>query len=281
MVTPSELLALVGRAWVRLLVYPGGLSLFAIVWFAFEFLPANTNHERNRFSSIRARLVAWASNIKALNAPIVLAAPWLAVSLLPFPGAVHLGRGIDSVVTLALLDVPLWYALWRELRIVGLQERGVSRLAAALNGYPTLLLATLLLATNSSLELGQLVRPPAALSIDTFAHWVGATGFTLALPPIIGIGPFTVAGEPRMQLGLRVRTVGFWALASLVWMAPLQDQIWQVLPPILLAVLLYICHQTTFEQPARTWARGYVVLAWLLLVVLLVTACWQLATRLR
>jgi len=41
--TANELLALLGRAWPRLLIYPGGLAAFTLIW-----LIARTKTPENR-----------------------------------------------------------------------------------------------------------------------------------------------------------------------------------------------------------------------------------------
>lgn len=277
-VTPSELLALVGRAWTRLLLYPGGLSMLVATWFAFSIVPALLNRKERKKRGEKE------NNFFALFAvifsPISVAAPWLGVALMPLPGAVDLGRGIDIVIVLALLDVPLFQAIGQEIRSQDMRQSGIARLAAALNGYPALIFAVLLLASNGSLELGLLVQPPSSFP-NAILHWAGAAGFVVALPPVIGLGPFTTCAEPSLRFGLQLRAVGLWVLAALPWMSPLQGQIWQVLPPLLLALLLRAFHRVTQRQTALVWARGYVAFTGLLLLILFGGTAWQVALRLQ
>ncbi|MBC8161269.1 MAG: hypothetical protein H7Z42_08620, partial [Roseiflexaceae bacterium] len=227
----SELLAIIGRSWSRLLLYPGGLTLLALMLgasFVFRLFPA------------------WL---------VPLAAPWLAVALLPLPGAIDLGRGIDVVVALALLDLPLLCALALELRGDPAQQRtGARRLAAALNGYPGLLLALLLLATNGSLELAQLALVPVQPEL-ALTHWAGAAALVLALPAVIGLGAFATPAPPQLALALRTRQIGYAMLALLPLLAPLEG-LWLVAPPPLLALALWLFHRRTREQPARRWAQA-------------------------
>ena len=259
--TPSELLALVGRSWSRLLLYPGGLALLLALLV-------------RTFSKQR-----WGVGRVAL---LPLAAPWLAVALLPLPGAVDLGRGIDAVVITALFDLPLLHTLAIELRGDATQRvRGARRLAAALNGYPALLLALLLLvAGNGSLELAQLARVPAQPEV-LLTHWVGAVALVLALPPVLGIGAFATPEPPAsLEFALRLRQIGYVLLALLPLIAGLDNQIWQALPLIVVPLTLWLFHQLTRNHTPRRWAWTYLALDLLLLVALLASAAWSLNTRL-
>ena len=123
--------------------------------------------------------------------------PWLALALLPLPLAVALPRQIDIVVALALLEWPNLLAIRQELR-----TGGVRRLAAALNSYPPLILATLaLMQAGNSLELAALARAPgdsAALS-TRMLHWLGVIALALALPPALGLGPFADGGRTTLR----------------------------------------------------------------------------------
>jgi hypothetical protein len=178
--------------------------------------------------------------------------PWLALALLPLPLAVGLPRQIDIVVALALLEWPNVLAIRQALRAGDMR-----RLAAALNCYPPLILATLALAqAGNSLELAALARPPGdSATTSTHAlHWLGVIALALALPPALGLGPFADDRRPTtddrrpanlpvpnlqspipnprsliptsiarffaagtLQLGLRLRTLGLVTLAALPW----------------------------------------------------------------
>jgi hypothetical protein len=196
-VTANELLALLGRAWSRLLIYPGGLAAFGLVWLISTL--------QNRFSSPLAPHAPFPAPAAGSEEPpqrrgegsllalssVVL--PWLAIALLPLPLAVTLPRQIDIVVALALLEWPNVLAIRQELRAGDMR-----RLAAALNSYPPLILATLALAqAGNSLELAALARTPGDSSaISTRAlHWLGVIALALALPLALGLGPF--AGDRR------------------------------------------------------------------------------------
>jgi len=134
---------LLGRAWSRLLLYPGGLTAFGVVWLISTL--------QNREPRTKNHLVECREGSRFLVlGSIVL--PWLALALLPLPLAVGLPRQIDIVVALALLEWPNVLAIRQDLRAGDMR-----RLAAALNSYPPLILATLALAqAGSSLELAAL-----------------------------------------------------------------------------------------------------------------------------
>jgi hypothetical protein len=220
-VTANELLSLLGRAWSRLLIYPGGLTAFGVIWLLslrqqqvlrtakHIFNPSVLDDRRqtmddappcivHRLSSIAGTLLRFGA-ISARHQSLFrrdgywvlssIVPPWLALALMPLPLAVALPRQIDSIIALALLEWPRLLAIRQDLRVGDMR-----RLAAALNSYPPLILATLALAqAGNSLDLAALARAPgesAATSIVAL-HWLGAIALALALPPALGIGPFT------------------------------------------------------------------------------------------
>ena len=291
--TLAELLALLGRSWSRLLLYPGGLGLLLAVALAMG-RHSDTATQRhgdgsqlskgwNTVSLIRNLFTAIVFLRKGLaDSLLVLAAPWLAVALLPLPGAVDLGKGLDVVVALALLDVPLFAALWAELRGAALdRERGARRLVAALNLYPPLLLALLLLAAAAgSLELGQLASAPPAPELVA-AHWLGATALLLTLPSVLGLDLFAAPPVPiERSLAMHIRAVGYCLLALLPLLAPL-DGLWKLAPPFGVAFALWLFDRTTRRWHPRAFANIFFALALLLLGALLALAAWQLRQRLR
>ncbi len=181
--TANELLALLGRAWSRLLIYPGGLAAFGVVWLISTL--------QNREPRTENRIVEPLDGYRFLALSSIIL-PWLALALLPLPLAVELPRQIDIVVALALLEWPNVLAIRQQLRVADMR-----RLAAALNSYPPLILATLALAqAGNSLDLAALARVrgnPASISTHAL-HWLGAVALALALPSALGIGPFTHEG---------------------------------------------------------------------------------------
>lgn len=275
--TANELLAMLGRAWPRLLLYPGGMAAFALIWLAGRV---------RRGKSLDGERVATA--LPGALAISAVAAPWLGLALLPLPLSAPLSRRTDLIVALALLEWPLVLTIAAEFRspAPGAEARTARRLAAALNSYPPLILATLALAQSArSFEVEALARPPdaTALARDAALHWIGAVALALALAPALGIGPFA-AGQPdqrTLRIGLQLRGVGLAALAALPWLAPFGERPWLMpLPALLLAALLWGFDRAAAGRPARGWARACLALAGLLLLALLWAAAGALRDRL-
>jgi hypothetical protein len=224
--------------------------------------------------------------------------PWLALALLPLPLAVALPRQIDIVVALVLLEWPNLLALRQELRAGDMR-----RLAAALNSYPPLILATLALAqAGNSLELAALARPPGSLAATSTSalHWLGAIALALALPPALRLGPFADDRRPttddrrpttgdeafppsRILIGLRLRALGLVVVAALPW-AGAESTGLALLRMLgaaaLIAGLLWGADRLTHGQAARRWAWAYLGLDALLLLALLGAAYLALQLRL-
>jgi hypothetical protein len=325
--TANELLALLGRTWSRLLIYPGGLAAFLLIWLiertknkeqrTQEPEPRTENHRTTgpqnrepRIEDRRSRIDLRRSSIFDLLSlifyPLSSAAgwleasaivlPWLGLALLPLPHAAGMGRQIDLVAMLALLEWPLLLAIALELRR-GATVSATRRLAAALNSYPPLILAALLLASAyGSFETTALARPPDAGTPAPAAwlHWLGAGAWLLALPGALGIGAFA-AGPPQqhiLRFGLWLRTLGLVALAALPWL-PLvagpdaNDQgsispawLWLLLPPLAITALLWGYSRLTAGRAARPWARAYLALDAVLLAILIWAAYTALQARL-
>ncbi len=270
--TLSELLTLVGLAWSRLLLFPGGAAALAAAW-----LVARARGREPGEKSAAAALAA--------GDIVALALPWLGLALLPLPFAPPMGRKTDLVVALALLEWPLLREIGRALRgPAPARVAGRRALAAWLNGLPALLLAALALAQAAgTLDIAPLARAPAAdAPLDQQAlHWGGALGLALALAPLLGRGPFGPGlGRAPGGLALRLREVGLIALASLPWLGPfgaLQEEgplgapaIGAcVLAPALLLALLLACDRLAAGHSPRRWAWAYVGVDGLLLALLL------------
>jgi hypothetical protein len=276
--TANELLALLGRAWPRLLIYPGGLAAFALVW-----LLIRTKKEEPRTENQRTR---FGSRFSVLGSSAIVL-PWLGLALLPLPHAAAIGRQTDLIAGLALLEWPLLLAIAAELRgCDAAPQRVRSRLAAALNSYPPLILATLaLVAAAGSLDLAVLARTPAEETPARIAllHWLGACAWLLALPPALGIGAFATRAPamPALRIGLGLRAAGLVAIGALPWF-PLvattdehasitADARWLLLPlpPLIIAGLLWGFSRLTAGQSSRGWARACLALDVALVVVLL------------
>jgi hypothetical protein len=304
--TVNELLALLGRAWPRLLIYPGGLVAFAVVW----LLVGTKNKERrtsqpttddlrkaqpeSQFSILHSQFPIPSSWLD-LSAVVL---PWLGLALLPLPHAAAIGRQTDLIAGLALLEWPLLLTIAVELRGCGAAPQHVHRrLASALNSYPPLILATLVLVSAAgSLDLATLARAPTETTPAHVAvlHWLGAAAWLLALPPALGLGAFAAhtLSARTLHVGLGLRAVGLVAIAALPWF-PLvatsdenvsitADARWLLLPlpPLVIAGLLWGFARLTAGRPARSWARAYLALDVALLLALLWTAYTALQARL-
>jgi hypothetical protein len=313
--TANELLALLGRAWPRLLIYPGGLAAFALVWLIGRTknqeprtknnptnpgLSLDEGDERRKDTIDRTPTNYEREPWSVVGSPLDMSAvvlPWLGLALLPLPGAAGISRQTDLITVLALLEWPLLLAIVAELRES--DAAWPRRLAAALNSYPPLILATLVLtSTGGSFDMTALARPPDA---DTplsaaLVHWIGAIAWLLALPPALAIGAFA-AGMPdqrTLRTGLRLRTVGLVAIAALPWfplvgganMAPGGPSangpawLWLPLAPLLIVALLWGYSRLTARHSARRWARAYLAFDAALLLVLLWAAYTALQARL-
>ncbi|HEU5012505.1 MAG TPA: hypothetical protein VFT66_08170 [Roseiflexaceae bacterium] len=269
--TANELLSFLGRAWWPLLVYPGGLTAFALVGLLgrFERSASPIHHSPDLFARVSA-----------------VAAPWLALALTPLPSVVNLGRPLDAVALLALLEWPLLLAVATALTTgdkAAWQAAG-RRVAAVLNGYPSLLLALLALAwSGGSLQLTTLASPPDDLATLTTKglHWFGAVTLALALPPVLGLGPFAAPppGDLALRIGLRLRLLGYLALAVLPWFPLPGDNAWlRPLPPIVIALLLWLFNRIA-KGGTRRWAVAYNVFAAVQLLALLGVALDALRLR--
>jgi hypothetical protein len=225
--------------------------------------------------------------------------PWLGLALLPLPFAATIGRQTDLVAGLALLEWPLLLTLAAELRDYGAEtsQNVRLRLAAALNGYPPMILATLVLVSAAgTLDLAALARAPdgATPARAALLHWLGAAAWLLALPPVLGIGAFATRppGARALRIGLGLRALGLAAIAALPWfalVAPGDEGApatlgarWLLLPlpPLVIAGLLWGFVRLTAGRSARRWARAYLALDMALLLVLLWAAYAALQDRL-
>lgn len=279
--TIAELLALLGRAWLRLALFPGGLAALAVIWIAGWAL---TWERARRPAERQAGAAGGATHHRLARGQGISAAafPLLAVALLPLPYTRPLERPLDAVVLLTLLEWPRLLAVTSDLRGSAADtSRAVRRLAGALNGYPPAILALLLVGQGvGSLELGLLAagpldgRPPFVWAL----FLGGALGLVLALPPLVEAGPFAAGDGARYEqllvLGLRLRVLGYVLLAALPWFAllpPAREDgapaLWLApLPPLLLALLLWGFDRAFAGRRALPWAHGYL---WLSLALLL------------
>jgi hypothetical protein len=207
--------------------------------------------------------------------------------LLPVPEARSFSRPVDVIMLLALLDWPLLLTIALQIRASGADSwrNGARRIAALLNGYPPLILALLMLALGRSFEIAVFARPPAEDARLEFVvlHWLGAATLVLALPPILGIGPFSACAPDNvaLRIGLRLRAIGLTLLAALPWFPLLGEWRWLLpVPPLLIALLLWAYHRFTVGQPMRRWGYVMLGLCGLQLAALLVAAGLALRERL-
>lgn len=275
--TIAELLSFLGLAWSRLLIFPGGACLFIAVWLAESF-------ERRTLQGGVSFPTSWLTSPLAASA---LMLPWLGVALLPLPGAAALPRPIDLVAVIGLLEWPRLLAIAADLQGND-RTRGVQRLAAALNGYPPLILSlVLVLLGTGTLEVAGLLRIPegAAPLQQTVWFWIGAGALILTLPPLIEVGPFALGAPDELRPGLRLRALGFVLIAALPGIALLTrdgaNDWWRIaLPPLALGAALWVVHRSARHQSALRWARIYAGLDLILLLALLAAGLLALQARL-
>lgn len=275
--TVNELLALLGRAWFQLLIYPGGLTALVLT-LVVGVLSRRAPHTYFPQSASPATAIA------------AVVAPWLALALLPLPGAARLERPLDVVGLLALLELPLLLASAAGLRTrnTNSQHAALRRLAAALNGYPTLLLALLLLSRASgSLQITDIATTPTTFPAVAL-HWLGAVALLLALPPLLALGPFApYGGGPLgdqgplvarlislvahpLETGMRLRALGLVGLAALPWCAALAGVVAWAAPLALLPLGLLLWAGAQLPPGSTRWSRAYLALDAILLLALLI-----------
>lgn len=261
----AELLALLGRSWSRLFLYPGGLALVAALLLLRTVLgkPAAQGAEQRAYQ--QDTLLAPASPLHFLYYASFVILPWLGLALLPLPFAADIGRSLDLVIALALLE-------WPRLLLAAHEYRSGqhTRLAAVLNSYPPLIAAIVLLAApTGSFESALLMQAPAATTpmFASLAHWSGAVGFILTLPVLLGLGPFSCPAPAAwpLRIGLLLRGIGIVVLAAMpaAGLIP-EDASWALpLPVGGVALIAWGMHRFGLGRPALPWARA---LLWLVLL---------------
>lgn len=277
--TIAELLSLLGLAWSRLLIFPGGLFALGVV-LAIEWAMARSSDSMQKYNDI---------GILSASAVIL---PWLGLALLPLPLATPLARPIDLVALIGLLEWPRLLAIAAAFRSDDRARAlsGVRRLGGALNSYPPIILAALVMthATGTLEGVGLARLPATAAPLEYAWFWVGALALTLALPPLLELGPFAGDADHGMiRLALRLRALGMILLAALPWLAPLaRDDTPTLLrlllpaPPLMLAALLWAFHRATRGHSVIRWARVYLGYDLALLGLLLAAGLLALRERL-
>ncbi|MCL6540947.1 MAG: hypothetical protein K6T87_10275 [Roseiflexus sp.] len=296
--TLAELLSFLGLAWSRLLIFPGGLCAFVIVWLIRTIehrrapsiaAPGCTGAATLRGMGTATLRGMGAAALRALPGPSPLAAsavvlPWLGVALLPLPLAAPLSRPVDLVVIMALLEWPRLLAISVDLH-TGERLRGMQRLAAALNSYPPLALALILTAEGTgTLESMGLLRIPEGTSA-LWWFWIGVGALILTLPPLIEAGPFALDAPDDLRFGMRLRALGIVLITALPGIALLtrggDEDWWRIaLPPLALTGAIWLVHRSTRHHSAQRWAHVYLILDVLLTLALLAAGLLALRERL-
>lgn len=237
----NDLLAMLGQAWPRLLLYPGGVCALVVLWL---WLALHKQQALLRNTSQSA----WLHCVP----------PLLLISLLPLRGAVELGQSLDLFVALCLAEWPLFRALASQ---TSLNERSLGQI---LQGYSLLIPSLLLLADlNNSFLLGAQTASPIVWKWDELGlRWLAVLGWLLALFPLCKLGPF----QDKRSLGLaeQLRILAHLALISLPLLALLHDYVWLMpLVPIGLGLAVYA---------GERWLRspGF----WLIAIKLVRGALW-------
>lgn len=220
----DELIALVGRSWRLLLLYPGGLTALGcvvVVRVLFENRPALRRGALPR-----------------LGGEIVIATAWLlAIALLPLPQT-GWSYPLDLLILLLLLELPHWIGLLRSVD----QVTGAKRIAPLLNVYPLLAL--------SIAALGQGAGSLVALEVNRsggLLHWAGVAGWASTLPPLLGLGPWQSQDQRGTLIALRrVGHSGLLLAAAL----PAHNH-----TPIVAALLGFVCIAVPLAVLNRWW-RG-------------------------
>lgn len=217
----DELIALVGRSWRLLLLYPGGLTALGCV------LVVRLLFEQPR--ALRR------GGLPQLGVEIVIAATWLlAIALLPLPQT-DWSYPLDLLILLLLLEMPYWLYLLRSLN-------RATQIAALLNVYPLLAL--------SIAALGQGAGSLVALEINRstgLLHWIGIAGWASTLPPLLGLGPWRDHDQSGTLSALR--RVGHMGLLLAVAL-PANDQ-----TPVIAALLGFACIVLPLAA-LNCWWRG-------------------------
>ena len=250
----DELLALLGRGWQPLLVYPGvftGLLLTLLVGAVWR---PDTTRTRGL-----PRWRAWESGtVQQAGSALLL------LALLPLP-RVSWPYTLDAIGALLLLEVPLWLQLRRLLRSAdsGVYEPAACTAASLLNVYPLLLLAVAALAQSASSLL-----LPALKTGQPQLRWAGLVVWGTALPPLLALGPWRMCGLDTWPSQLR--RVGHTGLLLSVALPP--GDRWGHAATATGALIAFgsltLLHYTWRGSP-EWWERWQPAIALLLLLLLL------------
>lgn len=246
----NELLALIGRYWQLVLIYPGGITAI-LAWAATGIAFGGALRPRPLLGSEIAIAIGLLLVITLLPLPQT---GW------PYP--------LDLAALLLLIEAP-WCA-----RLLRRSPTPIDDLARRLNVYPLLALSLAALGQAAgTLVLIDIGRSGGAL------HWVGLAGWAIALPPLLGIGPWRVAGSDPLANLRRVAHLGLILAAAL----PANDASWRLgalIGFVALLLPLALLDRWWRGQPGR-WIAWQPWLSGALLVVIGVLSAGQLVDRLR
>jgi hypothetical protein len=262
----DELLAIVGGSWQPLLLYPGILATLLATLLL-----------RPVWRLGRSRPVPGVSRLSFEPISVFyLASTLLVCALLPFPRS-YWAYPIDLIVVLLLLEAPHWARITRLSRApqAGLRAGAALEAANLANVYVLLALAIALLGQASGSLVLTEVKNGAPLP-----RWIGLAAWSIALPPLLALGPWYV---PETEDGLLAfRRVAH--IALLVALAlPAGDKWGHNATAIAAAIAfgsLVLLHLGWKGSPER-WERLQPFIALALLLFLLYTNVAAWSARLR
>lgn len=194
----NELLAIIGTSWRPLLLFPGALTALVLV--------LGTSFVWRRSPTQPTARVPRLDAVGTLGAASIM----LALVFLPVPGS-SWRYGLDLLVILALIEVPYWYALRRRLATPALRDAAEREIGALLNiAMPFVLTLAVVAQTRGTLVLGELRGGTG------WMWWVGIAGWALAMPPLLALGPWHIAGNDGVvALVRRVAHIGLLVTVAL------------------------------------------------------------------
>lgn len=166
----DELLALIGQHWRLVLIYPGGLTALGAL---LMLLRLDRTPLRGTVSS--TDVGTW-----------LAATTWLLlIALLPLPQT-GWPYDLDVVTLLLAIELPFWLSARPQIKRTDAELGAmVALLAPPLNVYPLLALACVALGQAAgSLVVHEINRSAGLL------HWIGLVAWSLALPPLLHLGPW-------------------------------------------------------------------------------------------
>jgi hypothetical protein len=249
----DELIALLGRNWRLLLVYPGGLAALGCI--------ALTQLLLGRWPSHGRSAISWRGG------EIMTAALWLLlIALLPLPQT-GWPYALDLIILLLLFEIPAWLH-WHG------RGANVAQAAALLNVYPLLALSIAALGLGAGSLVAQEINRSSGL-----LHWAGIAGWACALPPLLGLGPWQ---EQHDDILATIRRVAHLGLLLAVTLPANNDT------PIVDALIGWTCMilplaaiQRWWRGDGRWWLGWQPWLVAALTLLLAWTSGQELLTRLR